>query len=162
MVHEQNTELQKPKVCVCVFVCFLTLPIPTALASLEAQMVKNLHATQETWVQSLGQEDPLEKGTATHSSILAWRISRTQEPGGLRSTGSQRVGHNWVTLSLYDRGFTARRPGTSTRKQNHCSNHLDLNLAPDHLRFCRILRVTATYRKAQAIYWSEENIWGDV
>ena len=56
-------------------------------ASLVAQMVKNLPAIQETQVQSLGWEDPLEKGMATHSSILAWRISWTKEPGGLPSTG---------------------------------------------------------------------------
>ena len=60
-------------------------------ASLVAQVVKNLPAMQETRVQSLGQEDPLEKEMATHSSILAWRISRTEEPGGLQSMGSQRV-----------------------------------------------------------------------
>ena len=59
-----------------------------------AQMAKNLPAMQETLVQSLGQEEPLEKGMATHSSILAWRISRTEEPGRLQSTGSQRVGHD--------------------------------------------------------------------
>ena len=57
-------------------------------------MVKILPAMQEMWVRSLGQEDPLEKGTATHSSILAWRISWTEEPGGLQPMGSQRVGHN--------------------------------------------------------------------
>ena len=51
-------------------------------ASLVAQMVKNLPAMWETWVQSLGQEDPLEKGMATHSGILTWRIPRTEEPGG--------------------------------------------------------------------------------
>ena len=51
----------------------------------------------ETWVRSLGQEDLLEKQMATHASILAWRIPRTKEPGGLQSTGSQRVGHNWAT-----------------------------------------------------------------
>ena len=56
-------------------------------------MVKNLPAMQETEVQSLGLEDPLEKGTATHSSLLAWRIPRTEEPGGLQSMESQRVGH---------------------------------------------------------------------
>ena len=55
---------------------------------------KNLPAMQETWVQSLGWEDPLEKGTAAHSSILAWRIPWTEEPGGLQSMGSQRVGHD--------------------------------------------------------------------
>ena len=59
-----------------------------------AQLVKNLSARQETQVQSLGQEDPLEKGMATHSSILAWRIPWTEEPGVLLSMGLQRVGHN--------------------------------------------------------------------
>ena len=49
---------------------------------------------QDTWVQSLGREDPLEKEMATHCSILAWEISRTEEPGGLQSIGSQRVRHN--------------------------------------------------------------------
>ena len=52
-----------------------------------AQMVKSLPAMQETWVQSLGKEDPLEKGMATHSSILAWKIPRTEEPGRLQSMG---------------------------------------------------------------------------
>ena len=56
-----------------------------------AQMVKNPPATRETWVRSLGWEDPLEKGKATHSSILAWRIPWTEEAGGLQSMGSQRV-----------------------------------------------------------------------
>ena len=63
-------------------------------ASLVAQKVKNLPAMQETWVQSLGWEDPLEEGTATHSSILAWRIPWTEEPDRLQSTGSQKVRHN--------------------------------------------------------------------
>ena len=57
--------------------------------SLMAQTVKNPPTLQETWVQSLGWEDPLEKGMATHSSILAWRIPWTEEPGGLRFVGSQ-------------------------------------------------------------------------
>ena len=59
-----------------------------------AQTVKNLPAMQETWVQSLDQEDPLEKGTALHFSTLAWRIPWTEESGELQSTGSQRVRHN--------------------------------------------------------------------
>ena len=59
-----------------------------------AQTVKNLTAVQETQVRSLGQEDPLEKGMATHSSILAWRIPWKEEPGGLQSVGSQRVSHD--------------------------------------------------------------------
>ena len=66
-------------------------------ASLVAQRLKPLPAMRETRVWSLGWEDPLEKGMATHSSILAWRIPWTEEPGGLQSTGSQRVGHDWAT-----------------------------------------------------------------
>ena len=62
-------------------------------ASLVAQMVKNLPAVQETKFRSLGGDDPLEKGMATHSSILAWVIPWTEEPGGLQSIGSQRVRH---------------------------------------------------------------------
>ena len=64
-------------------------PLPYSWASLVAQLVKNLHAIWETWVQSLGQEDPLEKGMATHSSILAWRTSWTEEPAWLESMGLQ-------------------------------------------------------------------------
>ena len=64
------------------------------LASQVAQMVKNLSAMWETQVRSLGQEDPLEKDMATHSSILAWRIPWTEEPSGLQSMGSQKVGCN--------------------------------------------------------------------
>ena len=59
-----------------------------------AQVVKNLPAMQETQVRSLGWEDPLEKGMATHSRILAWRIPWTEQPGGLQSMGSQRAGHD--------------------------------------------------------------------
>ena len=57
-------------------------------------MVKHLPTMRETWVQSLGQEDPLEKEIATHSSSLAWKIPWTEEPGRLQSMGLQRVGHN--------------------------------------------------------------------
>ena len=63
-------------------------------ASLVVQSIKNLPTMQETQVQSLGWEDPLEKGMATHSSILAWRIPWTEEPGELQSMGLQRVGHD--------------------------------------------------------------------
>ena len=72
--------------------------------SLLAQMVNHLPAIWETWLRSLDQEDPLEKEMAAHSSTLAWRIPWTEEPGGLPSTGSQRVRHDWATslsLSLY-------------------------------------------------------------
>ena len=69
----------------------LFIRIPVILNSLGAQMVKYLTAIQESRVQSLVQEDALEKGMATHSSVLAWRIPWIKEPGGLQSTGSQRV-----------------------------------------------------------------------
>ena len=68
---------------------FLTYWLYKAWASLVAKMVKNLPAMLETWVGSLGREDPLEEGMATHSSILAWRIPWTEEPGGPQSMGSQ-------------------------------------------------------------------------
>ena len=64
-------------------------------------MVKNLPAMQEIWFGALGQENPLEKGMATHSNILAWRIPWTEEPGGLQSLGSQRVGHDSATNTFF-------------------------------------------------------------
>ena len=57
-------------------------------------MVKNLPTMQETWLRSLDQGDPLEKGMFTHSSVLAWRMPKTEEPGGLQSMGLQRAGHD--------------------------------------------------------------------
>ena len=68
--------------------------------SMVTQMVKNLPAMQETWVQSLGQEDPLEKGMVTHSSILAYRISWTEKPGGLQPMGSQSDTTEQLTVLL--------------------------------------------------------------
>ena len=67
------------------------------MAFLLAQSVKTLPAMQQTQVRCVGQEDPLEKEMATHSSILAWKIPCTEEPGGLQSMGMARVGHNLVT-----------------------------------------------------------------
>ena len=64
------------------------------MPTLVAEMVKNLPAMQETWVQSLGREDPLEEEMATHCSILAWRLPWTEEPGALQSMGSRRVRHD--------------------------------------------------------------------
>ena len=73
--------------------------LPTSIV---AQTVKRLSAMRETCIRFLGQEDPLEKEMATHSSTLAWKIPWMKEPGRLQSMGSQRVGHNWVTsLSLF-------------------------------------------------------------
>ena len=69
-------------------------PLQYSWTSLVTQLVRNLPAIPETWVHSLGWEDPLEKGKATHSSILAWRNPWTEEPGGLQSMESQRVRHD--------------------------------------------------------------------
>ena len=74
----------------------IILSLSSIGASLVAQMVKNVPEMQKTQVQSLKGEDPLGKGMATHSSILAWRIPWTEEPGMLQSIGLQRVGHDWV------------------------------------------------------------------
>ena len=75
-----------------------------SVASLVAQMVKNLPAMQEIQVQSLDWKDPLEKGMATHSSILAWRIPWTEEPGRLQAIGLPRVGHDWATEHTHTQG----------------------------------------------------------
>ena len=69
-------------------------PLRYSRASLVAQLIKNLPAMWEAWIRSLGWEDPQEKGKATHSSILAWKIPWTEEPGRLQSMGLKRVGHD--------------------------------------------------------------------
>ena len=76
------------------FVRLLLMGVKFAWACLVAQRLKHLPAMWETQVRSLGQEDPLEKEMAAHSSMLAWRIPWTEEPGRLQSTGSQTVGHD--------------------------------------------------------------------
>ena len=84
------------------FLLQLSLRVFYSLTSMVAQTVKRLPTMRESWARSLSWEDPLEKKMATHSSILAWRIPWTEEPGRLQSMGLQRVGHDWVTsLSLY-------------------------------------------------------------
>ena len=78
--------------------CSICSYLPSFWASFVAQVIKNPPAMQETWVQFLGQDDPLEKWLATHSSILAWRIPWTEEPGRLQSMGVSRVGHDLATI----------------------------------------------------------------
>jgi len=92
-------------------------------ASPVAQMIKNLPVIQETWVWSLGQEDPLEKGMATRSSIIAWRIPRTEKPGGPQSLELQR--HDWATNTFTPtptlwQGFS--NLSTYRTHPNACSN----------------------------------------
>ena len=91
-------------------------------------MVKHLPIMWETWVQSLGWEDPLEKEMATHSNILAWKIPRAEEPGRLQSMGLQRVGRDWATSLLLSLGW--RRWG----EKNKWSTH--------HIKLCPKSRIT--------------------
>ena len=84
----------------CIIMKTKTVVMPVQWTSLVAQLVKNLSAMQKTSVWFLGWEDALEKGMATHSSILAWRIPWTEEPGRQQSMGLQRVRCQWLTLSL--------------------------------------------------------------
>ena len=84
----------------CSVICVIIkdiLPLQCSWASLMVQLVKNPLAVCETWVPSLGWEDPLEEVMATHSRILAWRIPWTEEPGRLQFMGSQKVWHDWAT-----------------------------------------------------------------
>ena len=86
--------------------CFWGMWDLISLASLVTQTLKNPRAMQETSIWSLSWEDPLEKGMATHFSILAWRVPLIEKPGGLQSMGSQRVRHNWVTKTFTFRDQT--------------------------------------------------------
>ena len=99
-------------------VCVLVTNIPLG-ASFVARMVKNLPAMQENWVRSLGQEVLLEKGMATYSSILAWRIPWTEESVGLLSVGSQRVGHDWATKHVVVK-FHQGREYMKSSSEEHC------------------------------------------
>ena len=109
-----------PKLSVCVCVCgfpplILTATSSYSWASLVAQTVKNLFTVQETWVWSLGWEDPLRKAMATHSNILAWRILWMEESGRLQSMESQRAVHDWATFT--------------TTSLSNCSYRIFLNLS---------------------------------
>ena len=82
-----------------------------------AHKVKNPPALQETLVDFLGREDPLEKGMVTYSSILAWRISWTEEPGGLQSMGLPRVGHDWATKHEHEESLVQVQLADAERKK---------------------------------------------
>ena len=86
--------------CECVLTSLIYMWLSSFLGFPSGSAVKDppaVQKTQDTWVQSLGREDPLEEKRTTHSSILAWKITWTEEPGGLQSMGLWRVGHNWPT-----------------------------------------------------------------
>ena len=109
------------------------------------QMLKNLPAMKDTWVQFLGQEDPLEKEMAAHSRILAWRVPPTEEPGGLQSTGLQRVGHDWSDLACTHTSFY-RGP------QGHRSEHSVPDLELDRAAALEKLMACAPARLAR-MWW---------
>ena len=111
-------------------------------------MVKNLPAMQETQVRSPGCEDPLEKGMAAHSNILAWRIPWTEEPGGLQSMESQRTGHDWGTKthSIYAKSTKRKKAGVvgvgqgvSKRQDEALVKSTCAGLAMQACGFCRAL-----------------------
>ena len=96
------------------------------------QMVKYLNAMQKTWVWPLGWEEPLKKGVATHPSILAWRISWTEEPGRLQSMESQRIGYNWATnIFTFDRKnrihISLQYPRINTKLDHIYSHKININ-----------------------------------
>ena len=98
-------------------------------------MVKNGPAMQETWGQSLGREDPLERGVATHSSIPAWKIPWTEEPGGLQSMGSQRVRHNKEQFSLHFNSLPHLSLTITRSQQYSCPTQVKVsNMNDNHLK----------------------------
>ena len=109
-----------------------------AVASLVAQRLKRLPGMWETRVRSLGQEDPLEKEMATHSNTLAWRIPWTEEPGRLKSTGSQRVG-----TRLSD--FTFHFHNLSSQKKKK-KEHIKMSNLPKNLKNAKLLSNKDTFR----------------
>ena len=100
-------------------------------------MVKNSPAMQKTWVWSLGWDDPLEKKTATHFSILAWKVPWTEEPGGLWSIGAQRIGHDWVTNSIQS---AKTRPGAD------CGSDHELLIEKFRLKLKKVGKTTRPFR----------------
>ena len=123
--NDQTVILSKWRKCECMCFMFMILrKIYECKAFLVAQMVKNLPMMQETCVWSLGQKDPLEEKMTTISSILAWEIPWTEEPGGLQYTGLWRVGHNWATNTFIEKNISYEKSDTSERYGNNHINDL--------------------------------------
>ena len=115
-----------------------------ARASLVDQRLKHLPPMWETWIRSLGWEDPLEKEMVTHSSILAWRIPWTEKPGRLQSTGSQRVGHDWATSFSFSHSSKVMFKILQARLQQYVN--------------CEIPDVQAGFRKSRGTRGQTGNI----
>ena len=123
-----------------------------------AQTVKNQPAIQEMWVRSLSREDPLEEEMATHSSILAWRIPWTEEPGGLQSMGSHRVGHDWVTNTFT---FTVCKESPYPGENEHQRSTGETLWVGNH-RGSRewLLRAVNPVQLEVALHWVREGVSG--
>ena len=133
--------------------------------------LKPMQEMQDMWVLSLGQEEPLEKDMATHSSILAWRIPWTEEPGGLQSTGPQRVGHNWERVSTHTHTHTLklqlRQTMMAIRQQQLSSFQkwikselVMMTRSPTHTMLRnRPQWVTPTSGKEAASLWTQLRFW---
>ena len=121
------------------------------MASWVAQTAKNLPAMRDTWARSLGWEEPLKEGVATHSSVLAWRIPWTEERGGLQTMGSQRVGHDWAANAFtpypiqshfwrscphpYPFSSFHHFPGLLQALPAHCTESASAKVTSDHPAF---------------------------
>ena len=133
--------------------------IYSVMASLVAQRLKCLPGMWETWVQSLGWEDPLEKEMATHSSTLAWRIPWREEPGRLQSLGSQRVGHDWaISLSLsLSSSSTSLASGKCLSGLKHsCESESEAS------QLCPTLWDPLAYQASLAMGFSRQEYWSTV
>ena len=117
-----------------------------------------MQETQEMWVQSLGREDPLEEGTATHSRILAWRIPGTEEPGGLQSTGSQRVRHNWSNWTQLCAGDTKICKAGWGLEQLQ-TYRLKVSNEAEHLSGIRWLECSGHSERGVLPWWRGSSIW---
>ena len=129
------------------------------------QKVKNLLEMQDTQVWSLGWEDPLEKGMATHSSILAWRIPWTEEPGGLQSMGLQRIGHDWTINTFFLLTVVFITPLCPQTSHIELKLHLQMWWRKDWIKKFKNLpsaRLTShTFKKYLLNEWMNEPYWHD-
>ena len=127
--------------------------------SLVAQTVKSLPAFWKTWVQSLGQEDPLEKEMATHFSILAWKILRMEESGSLQSVGLQRVGHNWATSLSF---LTPFQRSNVVCIISQLGLLVSFSSGYESWPFIMSVQIQLFYRKIHSFFFVEKNKWYSV
>ena len=147
-----------------IYPLFFRISFLFRLGFLGGSAIKNpptMREPQEMWAQSLGREDPLEKGTTTHSSILAWRFPWTEEPDGLQSMRSQRIGHDWSDLAQhgthlgYHRAVTYTSNKSSERELKKTISFTVISKRIKYLRINLIKKVKDLYMK-NLRYWLEK------